>query len=89
MEVDQWTLSRTLVSSHPYLSNLELIEYKVRILDPVSATAAATRVMIEFRDIETEKTWTTVSVDRNIISASLNTLIEYASVCALRDDFVY
>ncbi len=91
MEVDQWTLSRTLVSSHPYLSNLELIEYKVRILDPVSATAAATRVMIEFRDIETEKTWTTVSVDRNIISASLNALIdgfeyaliEYASVCAL------
>jgi 2-isopropylmalate synthase len=97
MEVDQWTLSRTLVSSHPYLSNLELIEYKVRILDPVSATAAATRVMIEFRDIETEKTWTTVSVDRNIISASLNALIdgfeyaliEYASVCALCDDFVY
>ena len=67
----------------------------MRILDPVSATAAATRVMIEFRDIETEKTWTTVSVDRNIISASLNALIdgfeyaliEYASVCALCDDF--
>ena len=84
MEVDQWTLSRTLVSSHPYLSNLELIEYKVRILDPVSATAAAT-----------EKTWTTVRVDRNTISASLNALIdgfeyaliEYASVCALCDDF--
>ena len=67
----------------------------MHILDPVSATAAATRVMIEFRDIETEKTWNTVSVDRNIISASLNALIdgfeyaliEYASVCALCDDF--
>ena len=67
------------------------------IFDPVSATAAATRVMIEFRDIETEETWTTVSSDRNIISASLNALldgfkyklIEYASVCALCDDFVY
>ena len=88
-------LKRSLVPSHPSLSNLELIDYKVRILDPVSATAAATRVMIEFRDIETEKTWTTVSVDRNIISASLNALIdgfeyaliEYASVCALCDDF--
>ena len=51
--------------------------------------------MIEFRDIETEETWTTVSSDRNIISASLNALIdgfeyaliEYASVCALCDDF--
>ena len=47
--------------------------------------------MIEFRDIETEETWTTVSSDRNIISASLNALldgfeyalIENASVCDL------
>ena len=58
----------------------------MHILDPVSATAAAT-----------EKTWTTVRVDRNTISASLNALIdgfehaliEYASVYALCDDFVY
>ena len=57
------------------------MDYKVRILDPESATGAATRVMIEFR--EGEKTWTTVSVDRNVISASLNALIdgfEYALV---------
>ena len=31
-------VKRSLVPSHPYLSNLELIDYKVRILDPVSAT---------------------------------------------------
>ena len=88
-------LKRALVPSHPTLDDLELIDYKVRILDPESATAAATRVMIEFRDRETEKTWTTVSVDRNVISASLNALvdgfeyalIEHASVCALCDDF--
>jgi 2-isopropylmalate synthase len=48
----------------------------VRILDPESATRAATRVMIEFRDVETGKKWTTVSVDRNIISASLNALVD-------------
>lgn len=88
-------LKRALVPSHPSLANLELIDYKVRILDPESATAAATRVMIEFQDKETERTWTTVSVDRNVISASLNALvdgfeyalIEHASVCALCDDF--
>ncbi len=88
-------LKRSLVPAHPSLSDLELIDYKVRILDPESATAAATRVMIEFRDRETEQTWTTVSVDRNIISASLNALvdgfefalIEHASACALCDDF--
>jgi 2-isopropylmalate synthase len=88
-------LKRALVPSHPTLNEIELIDYKVRILDPESATGAATRVMIEFRDSQSEKTWTTVSVDRNVISASLNALvdgfeyalIEYASACMLCDDF--
>lgn len=72
-----------------------MIDYKVRILDPASATAAATKVMIEFRDVTSDKTWTTVSVDRNIISASLNALvdgfeyalIDHAITCNLCDDF--
>jgi 2-isopropylmalate synthase len=87
-------LKRALVPSHPSLKDVELIDYKVRILDPASATAAATRVMIEFKDMSTDKTWTTVSVDRNIISASLNALvdgfeyalIDYAAACNLYDD---
>lgn len=87
-------LMRCLLPSHPYLKNVELIDYKVRILDPLSATAAATRVMIEFRDNIHDKTWTTVSVDRNVISASLNALldgfeyalIEHASICMLCDE---
>lgn len=63
----------------------------MRILDPERATQAATRVMIEFSDVSTNKKWTTVSVDRNIISASLNALVdgfEYAlkdieSICEI------
>jgi len=76
-------LQRALVPSHPHLKNVVLSDYKVRILDPGSATEAATRVMIEFHDTERETTWTTVSVDRNIISASLNALVdgyEYALI---------
>ena len=69
-------LKKALVPSHPSLDSLQLIDYKVRILDPVAATAAATRVMIEFKDTETDRQWTTVSVDRNIISASLNALVD-------------
>ena len=88
-------LKRALVPSHNHLKDVELIDYKVRILDPESATGAATRVMIEFREKDTEKTWTTVSVDRNVISASLNALVdgfeyallEYADSCLLSDDF--
>ena len=69
-------LKNALVPSHPSLESLQLIDYKVRILDPVAATAAATRVMIEFKDGKTDRQWTTVSVDRNIISASLNALVD-------------
>ena len=69
-------MKRALVRAHPIVNALELIDYKVRILDPESATAAATRVMIEFRDTENDKTWTTVSADRSVISASLNALVD-------------
>jgi len=69
-------LKKALAPSHPELLNLQLIDYKVRILDPESATRAATRVMIEFEDVESHRKWTTVSVDRNIISASLNALVD-------------
>jgi 2-isopropylmalate synthase len=69
-------LKKALVPSHPSLESLQLIDYKVRILDPAAATAAATRVMIEFKDVNTDRQWTTVSVDRNIISASLNALVD-------------
>ena len=60
-----------------------------------SATGAATHVMIEFRNKkEEDTTWTTVSVNRNIISASVNALvdgfeyalIEHAQSCMLCDD---
>mmetsp|Transcript_40090 Transcript_40090/g.94181 ORF Transcript_40090/g.94181 Transcript_40090/m.94181 type:complete len:674 (-) Transcript_40090:185-2206(-) len=86
---------KALKPSHPYLSNVELTDYKVRILDPNTATGAATRVMIEFRDRHEDTSWSTVSVDRNVVSASLNALldgyeyalIEQASECMLCDDF--
>jgi 2-isopropylmalate synthase len=87
-------LLRALQPSHPYLKYVELVDYKVRILDPESATQASTRVLIEFRDAETRTSWTTVSVDTNVISASLNALIdgfeyaliEHAESCMLCDD---
>ena len=87
-------LKKALVPAHPYLDDLELVDYKVRILDPESATGAATRVMIEFKDKSKDETWSTVSVDRNIISASVNALvdgfeyalIEHAQSCMLCDD---
>lgn len=88
-------LMRALLPSFPSLDNVELVDYKVRILDPEAATGAVTRVLIEFRDTSNDTKWTTVSADSNVISASLNALIdgfeyaliEYAESCMLCDDF--
>jgi 2-isopropylmalate synthase len=88
-------LKKALLPSYPSLRTVELVDYKVRILDPAAATEAVTRVLIEFRDTATESKWTTVSADANVISASLNALIdgyefaliEHAESCMLCDDF--
>jgi 2-isopropylmalate synthase len=88
-------LVRSLIPSYPSIESIELIDYKVRILDPDSATQASTRVMVEFKDKLSEQTWTTVSVDTNVISASFNALIdgyeyaliEHAESCNLCEDF--
>jgi 2-isopropylmalate synthase len=76
------------------LESVELMDYKVRILNPNAATEAVTRVLIDFQDTITKEKWTTVSVDTNIVSASLNALvdgfeyalIEHAQMCMLCDD---
>ena len=47
-------MKKVLVPSHPELEKLQRIDYKVRILDPESVTAAATRVMIEFKDTRSQ-----------------------------------
>lgn len=88
-------LLKALTPSHPSLKSVELTDYKVRILNPNAATEAVTRVLIDFRDTETDQKWTTVSVDTNIVSASLNALvdgfeyalIEHSQTCMLCDDF--
>ncbi len=53
---------------YPELGQLELIDYKVRILDGSHGTGAVTRVLIETSDGKTE--WTTLGVDGNLIGAS-------------------
>jgi len=68
-----------LVKSFPQLGKVALTDYKVRILDGVAGTAAKTRVLITSSDGRRE--WGTVGVSENIITASLQALmdsIEYA-----------
>jgi 2-isopropylmalate synthase len=72
-------LRKALSAFFPQLDGIHLVDYKVRILDGESATAARTRVLIESSS-ETE-TWSTVGSDTNIIAASWQALgdsLEYA-----------
>lgn len=69
-------LGKALFTVYPPLRTVALTDYKVRILDSESATAATTRVMVEFRDSATGKQWTTVYAHPNIIVASVNSLMD-------------
>ncbi|PCJ85838.1 MAG: hypothetical protein COA52_15735 [Hyphomicrobiales bacterium] len=56
-----------------YINDLELIDYKVRILN--GGTEAITRVLIESRDGDGNR-WSTVGVSSNIIDASFAALLD-------------
>ena len=68
--------------SYPGLADLELTDFKVRILEGSHGTGAVTRVLIETSDGTT--TWDTVGVDENIIAASWQALEEAVTYCLLR-----
>jgi 2-isopropylmalate synthase len=57
-----------LVRFYPKLESMKLVDYKVRIIDSTSGTAAKTRVFIESSD--GDSTWATVGVSFDIIEAS-------------------
>jgi 2-isopropylmalate synthase len=70
----------------PQLSNIHLTDFKVRILDSDSGTAAKTRVMIDFMEEGTGHTWTTVGAHTNIIEASWRAMIDSMEYALLNGD---
>src|SRR5258706_5456945 len=72
-------LRKALGAFYPQIDDVHLYDYKVRILDGDSATAARTRVIIDSSDGTLE--WSTMGSDTNIIAASAQALadsLEYA-----------
>jgi 2-isopropylmalate synthase len=63
-----------LSATYPEIGHLQLIDYKVRILDAAHGTDAVTRVLIETSDGTTS--WTTIGVAANILEASWDALVE-------------
>ena len=67
-------LHMALVEFYPQVNDMELIDFKVRLLDESIGTDAITRVAITLRD--ENGTWGTIGVSENIIEASWNALVE-------------
>lgn len=74
-------IRKSLLPYFPYLENLKLVDYKVRVLPGKKGTAKAVRILIDFSDGQEQ--WTTVGCSTDTIEASLQALVdgfEYAII---------
>ena len=73
-------LRDAIADMYPRLRDIDLVNYKVRIIDEHKGTGAVTRVLIDASD--GDETWGTIGVSENIIEASWEALVdslEYAT----------
>jgi 2-isopropylmalate synthase len=68
-------LRKALNGRFPNLRGVQLVDYKVRVINSDAGTAAAVRVVIESQD-EDGATWGTVGVHENVIKASWDALVD-------------
>ncbi len=67
-------LRTALTPTYPELLELELVDFRVRILDASHGTDAVTRVLLETAD--PGSSWTTVGVGPNVVEASWEALVD-------------
>jgi 2-isopropylmalate synthase len=67
-------LRKALTNDYPELDQMELEDFRVRVLDQSVGTGAVVRVLIDMSNGERE--WTTVGVSENIIEASWEALVD-------------
>lgn len=76
-------LRKALEVFYPELSSVHLTDFKVRVIDSKSATAARVRVLIESTD--GESVWSTVGVSTDIIEASWIALVDSIEYKLIKD----
>jgi len=77
-------LRKALVRFYPALAEMELADYKVRVLSGEYGTGAKVRVLIESRD--KTSSWGTVGVSLNIIEASWQALVDSINYKLMKDE---
>src|SRR5688572_18514438 len=75
-------LRTALIKFFPALEKVQLSDYKVRIIDTGTGTAAKTRVLLESAD--GDEVWSTVGVSENIVEASLQALVDSMEYALLK-----
>lgn len=77
-------LRKALLPVYPSLSEMHLVDYKVRVINSAEGTAARVRVVIESRD--DDDVWSTVGVSENIIEASWLALVDSVEYKLFKDE---
>jgi len=77
-------LRKALTAAYPNLAKMNLVDYKVRVINSAEGTAARVRVVIESRD--QDEVWSTVGVSENIIEASWRALVDSVEYKLFKDD---
>ena len=76
-------LRKALAAAYPNLRAMQLVDYKVRVINSAEGTAARVRVVIESRD--EKDVWSTVGVSENIIEASWLALVDSVEYKLFKD----
>ena len=77
-------LRKALTRFYPNLKEMELADYKVRVLAGEHGTGAKVRVLIQSRDQKTE--WGTVGVSHDILEASWQALVDSITYKLMKDE---
>jgi 2-isopropylmalate synthase len=77
-------LRKALIPAYPNLASMQLVDYKVRVINSTAGTAARVRVVIESRD--EHEVWATVGVSENIIEASWLALVDSVEYKLFKDE---
>jgi len=76
-------LRKALLRTYPQLAQMQLVDYRVRVINSAEGTAARVRVVIESSDHK--DVWNTVGVSENVIEASWLALVDSIEYKLLKD----